>query len=101
MMSRKTAVTPISRMSMRARRDSLLVICPPSRPGPPSRLAPPPSPRAGLPPLRQPEAVAHPPLGVDQGRAERVQLAPQVADVGLHDLGLAGVVPSPDVLEQL
>src|SRR6204780_2156184 len=98
-MSRKIAVTAMSRMSMRARSDSLreLVIGPPSRPLPPPR----PSPRTGLPPLSRPEAVAHASLGVDHRWPERVQLAPQIADVGLHDLGLAGVVPSPYVLEEL
>src|ERR1700733_4835829 len=101
-MSRKIAVTAMSRMSMRARSDSLreLVIGPPSRPLPPSRPSRL-SPRTGLPPLSQPEAVAHPSLGVDHRWPERVQLAPQIADVGLHDLGLAGVVPSPYVLEEL
>jgi hypothetical protein len=40
-------------------------------------------------------------LGVDERRAERVELAAQVADVGFQDLGLAGVLPAPDVLQQL
>src|SRR5215467_12166492 len=55
--------------------------------------------RGGL--LWQSQAVANPALRVDQRRAERVKLAPQVADVGLDDLRLARVIPSPDVLEQL
>src|SRR5262249_12486931 len=49
----------------------------------------------------RPEAVADAALGVDQRRAERVELAAQVADVRLEHLGLPGVLPAPDVVEQL
>jgi catechol 2,3-dioxygenase-like lactoylglutathione lyase family enzyme len=45
------------------------------------------------------EAVADAALGVDYGRAEGVELAAQVADVGFQDLGLPGVFPAPDVFE--
>src|SRR5215469_14284832 len=51
--------------------------------------------------LGRPEQVSDAPPGVDQPRAERVELPPQVADVGFHDLGLAAPVPSPDVLQEL
>src|SRR5208337_4230542 len=47
------------------------------------------------------QAVADAALGVDQRRPERVELAAQVADVGLHDLGLPGELPAPYVLQQL
>jgi len=38
---------------------------------------------------------------VDERRPEPVELAPQVADVGFHDLGLPGVASAPDVLQEL
>ena len=49
-------------------------------------------------PLRT-QAVADPPLGVNQRRPERVKLAAQVADRGFDDLRLARIVPAPDVLQ--
>ena len=52
-------------------------------------------------PLLRPQGVSHAALGVDQRRAERVELAAQVADVGLDDLRLPGVVPAPHALQQL
>src|ERR1700758_1193846 len=39
--------------------------------------------------------------GGQRRRAEPVELAPQVADVGLHHLGLAGVAAAPHALQQL
>src|SRR5262249_1811248 len=47
------------------------------------------------------EQVADAAAGVDERRPEPVELAPQVADVGLHHLRLAGVAPAPDSLQQL
>src|SRR5580693_1394800 len=47
------------------------------------------------------EAVADAALSVDQWRSQRVQLAPQIAHVRLEHLRLPGVLPAPDVLEQL
>src|SRR5215472_5532297 len=47
------------------------------------------------------QQVADTPLGVDESRTERVELAAQVAYVGLHDLGLAPLAPAPHHLEQL
>src|SRR4051794_25983521 len=38
---------------------------------------------------------------LDQGRADRVELAPEVADVGLHDVRVAAEVVAPHVLEDL
>jgi len=38
---------------------------------------------------------------VDERRPEPVELAPQVADVGLYDLGLAAVAPAPHELQEL
>src|SRR5579875_4035844 len=65
------------------------------------RFAPWPAGLASRPMLSQPQAVPHPALGVDHRRAERIQLAPQVADVGLDDLRLARIIPAPDILQQL
>jgi hypothetical protein len=47
------------------------------------------------------QRIADAPAGVDERRPDPVELAPQVADVGLHDLGLARVAPAPDVLQEL
>ena len=58
-------------------------------------------PRSGAAQVRVGAAVADAAAGVDERRPEPVELAPQVADVGLHDLGLAGVAPAPDALQEL
>src|SRR4051794_5881541 len=48
-----------------------------------------------------PEAVADQPDGVDQRRSEPVELLPEVADVGLDDVGVAVEVVLPHVVEDL
>src|SRR4051794_6310984 len=50
---------------------------------------------------RQPEGVAHPADGVQQPRVGGVDLAAQVGDVGLDDVGLAVEVVVPHVVEDL
>src|SRR6266498_4448415 len=50
---------------------------------------------------RQAQHVADAPDGVDQRRAVAVDLAAQVADVGLDDIVVAAEVVAPDVVEDL
>src|SRR4051794_39024010 len=47
---------------------------------------------------REPQGVAHPADRVQQPRLGRVDLAAQVGDVGLHDVGLAVEVVVPHVV---
>jgi hypothetical protein len=47
------------------------------------------------------EHIADAAAGVDERRSEPVEFAPQVADVGLHDLSLAGIVQAPYVPQEL
>src|SRR2546427_12254928 len=51
--------------------------------------------------LRGLEHVARLPNGLDQRRAGRVELAAQIADVGLDDIGVAAEVVAPQFLEDL
>src|SRR5687767_7415268 len=50
---------------------------------------------------RQPQGVAHPADRVQEARFGGVDLAPQVGDVGLHDVRLAVEVVVPHVVEDL
>jgi acetyl-CoA C-acetyltransferase len=51
--------------------------------------------------VRTAQQVADSAAGVDERHAEPVELAPQVADVRLHDLGPARLLPAPDLPQQL
>src|SRR5215469_2320423 len=99
MISSRIVVTPTMITSIRARRDSLRARLIGGRRSSALTKHLGRSVRVVLP--LWPQAVADAALGVDERRAERVELAPQVADVGLHDLGLARVVPAPHSLQQL
>src|SRR6266851_4092105 len=71
--------------------------------GPPGlRAAGPPGLRASGPSgLRAVQHIAKAAAGVDERRPEPVEVAPQVADVGFHDLRLAGIAQAPYVLQEL
>ena len=64
----------------------------PERPAPGTALRP---------PIRFAQHVADQPNRVDQRRPDAVELAPEVAHVGLHDVGVAAEVVVPDVVEDL
>src|SRR5437867_7360632 len=58
--------------------------------------------RSGIRSLRgKPKDVPHTPHRVDQPRFQDVDLLPQIADVGLHDRGVAAEIVVPDVVEDL
>src|ERR1700744_1535981 len=48
-----------------------------------------------------PQHISHPAQGVQQALLPRVDLAPQVRDIGLDDVDVAAEVVAPDMVENL
>ena len=58
-------------------------------------------PRSDMSGRREPEAVANPPDGVDQGRSQPVKLFAQIAHVGLDHIAIPPKVVLPDPVQDL